>query len=187
MNGTAHQQRRNQRLLDGRIEKRLPVSLPIYLAHLNELRAREQTVTENVSPHGARILSKGFWRPGEKALIARTTGEFLQVGRVVYNEQKMGCLCLGVEFLDRSINWGKSFPPLGPAGTHKAAGGEVIDIWRMELPTSKSVTFKIAGDRKSSFVCSAKMDGRDIKEITGRDVLTRKEVEAMFADYVAGK
>ena len=112
MNGTAQQQRRNQRLLDGRIEKRLPVSVPIYLAHLNELRAREQTVTENVSPHGARILSKQFWRPGEEALIARRTGEFLQVGRVVYNEQKMGCFCLGIEFLDRSVNWGESFPPL---------------------------------------------------------------------------
>ena len=112
MNGTAHQQRRNQRLLDGRIEKRLPVSVPIYLAHLNELRAREQTVTENVSPHGARILTKQFWRTGEEALIARRTGEFLQVGRVVYREQKMGCFCLGVEFLDRSVNWGESLPPL---------------------------------------------------------------------------
>ncbi len=112
MNGTAQQQRRNQRLLDGRIEKRLPVSVPIYLAHLNELRAREQTVTENVSPHGARILSKQFWRPGEEALIARRTGEFLQVGRVVYSEQKMGCFCLGVEFLDRSVNWGESLPPM---------------------------------------------------------------------------
>ncbi len=61
----------------------------------------------------------------------------------------------------------------------------MIDTWRMESPTSKIVTFKIAGDRKFGFVCSAKMDGRDIKEITGcREVLTRKEVEAMFSDYV---
>ena len=112
MKGTAHQQRRNQRLLDGRIEKRLPVAVPIYLARLNELRAREQTVTVNASPHGARIISKRFWRPGEEALIARRTGEFLQVGRVVYSELKMGCFCLGVEFLDRSVNWGESFPAL---------------------------------------------------------------------------
>ena len=112
MNTAAERSRPKQRLLDGRIEKRLPVSVPIYLAHLNELRAREQTVTENVSPHGARILTKQFWRTGEEALIARRTGEFLQVGRVVYSEQKMGCFCLGVEFLDRSVNWGESLPPL---------------------------------------------------------------------------
>ena len=50
------------------------------------------------------------------------------------------------------------------------------------------VTFKIEGDRKSGFVYSAKMDGRDIKEITGslKD-LTREDVETMFANYVAGK
>jgi len=61
----------------------------------------------------------------------------------------------------------------------------MIDTWRKESPASKIVTFKIAGDRKSGFVCSAKMDGRDIKEITGyKEVLTRNEVEALFADYV---
>jgi len=50
------------------------------------------------------------------------------------------------------------------------------------------VTFKIEGDRKSGFVYSAKMDGRDIKEIKGfRDELTREGVEVMFANYVAGK
>ncbi len=111
MNIAAERSRPKQRLLDGRIEKRLPVSVPVYLAHLNELRAREETVTENVSPHGARVISKRFWRPGEEALIARRTGEFLQVGRVVYSEQKTeGRVCLGVEFLDRSVNWGESFP-----------------------------------------------------------------------------
>jgi hypothetical protein len=61
----------------------------------------------------------------------------------------------------------------------------MIDEWRKESPVGKIVTFKIAGDRESGFVCSAKMDGRDIKEITGyREVLTRKEVEALFLDYV---
>ena len=63
----------------------------------------------------------------------------------------------------------------------------MIDTWRMESPASKIVTFKIAGDRKSGFACSAKMEGRDIMEVTGcPKVLTRKEVEAMFADYIAG-
>ncbi len=63
----------------------------------------------------------------------------------------------------------------------------MIDTWRMESPASKIVTFRIAGDRKSGFACSAKMDGRDIVEVTGSLVVpTRKEVEAMFSDYVAG-
>ena len=53
------------------------------------------------------------------------------------------------------------------------------------IPGEQKRDLKIAGDRKSGFVCSAKIDRRDIKEITGcREVLTRKEVEALFADYV---
>jgi hypothetical protein len=61
----------------------------------------------------------------------------------------------------------------------------MIDEWSKESLEGKIVTFKIAGDRESGFVCSAKMDGRDIKEITGyREVLTRKEAEALFVDYV---
>ena len=50
------------------------------------------------------------------------------------------------------------------------------------------MTFKIEGDRKSGFVYSAGMAGRDIKEITGSlKVLTREDVEIMFASYVAGR
>jgi len=98
--------RSNDRLLDGRIEKRLSESVPVYLASLREPRAREQTVTENVSNHGARTISKRFWRTGEAALIGPLTGEFPQLGRVVYCEQKTeGRFCLGLEFLDRSGNW----------------------------------------------------------------------------------
>ena len=104
MKVTAERSRPKQRLLDGRIEKRLPVSAPVYLAILREPRAREQTVMENVSSHGARVASERSWRSGEEALIVPMTGEFSQVGRVVYSEQKTeGRFCLGVEFLDRSV------------------------------------------------------------------------------------
>ena len=64
----------------------------------------------------------------------------------------------------------------------------MIDSWTKESPNGKTVTFKIEGDRKSGFVYSAGMAGRDIKEITGSlKVLTREDVETMFVNYVAGK
>jgi len=114
MNGTAMWRRLEQKLFDGRIEKRLPASVPVYLTSLREPRSGEQTTTENVSPHGARTISKRLWRAGEEVLVAPLTGEFPQVGRVVYCEQKTeGRFCLGVEFLGRSVNWGESFPTLG--------------------------------------------------------------------------
>jgi len=105
MNGTATWSRLEQKLL-GRIEKRLPASVPVYLTGLREPRSGEQTTTENVSPHGARTISKRLWRAGEEALISVLTGEFPQAGRVVYCEQKTeGHFCLGLEFLTRSVNW----------------------------------------------------------------------------------
>ena len=64
----------------------------------------------------------------------------------------------------------------------------MINSWTKKSASGKTVTFKIEGDRKSGFVYSAKMDGRDIKEITGSlKELTREDVETMFANYAAGK
>jgi hypothetical protein len=112
VSGTATRSILEQRLFDGRIEKRLPVSVPVYLTSLKEPRSGERTITENVSPHGARTVSKRSWRSGEEALITPLMGEFPQVGRVVYCEQKTeGCFCLGVEFLDHSVNWGNDSRP----------------------------------------------------------------------------
>ncbi len=79
MDGSARRRIPNQRLFDGRVEKRLATSIPVYLASLADPRARERTVTENISPHGARVISKRSWRSGEEVLISPLTGEFPQV------------------------------------------------------------------------------------------------------------
>jgi len=63
----------------------------------------------------------------------------------------------------------------------------MIDSWTKKSAYGKTVTYKIEGDRKSGFVYSAAMGGRDIKEITGSlKILTREDVEIMFAHYVTG-
>src|SRR5438046_2692223 len=54
---------------DARIERREPVPVQIYLANLDEPRIRERTVTEDVSPHGARVLTKRYWQPDEVPLV----------------------------------------------------------------------------------------------------------------------
>ncbi len=82
---------------NGRIEKRFPTLVPVYLASLEEPRARERTLTEN-----------GSWQYGEQSLITPLTGEFPQVGRVIYCLPKGGDrFCLGVEFPDRTVKWGE--------------------------------------------------------------------------------
>ena len=63
----------------------------------------------------------------------------------------------------------------------------MIDSWTKKSANGKIVTFKIEGDRKSGFVYSAGMDGRNVKEISGSlKVLTREDVVTMFVNYVAG-
>ncbi len=107
MNG-AHRGSPNNRYFTGRIEKRFPTSVAVYLASLDEPRARERTLTENVSPHGARVISQRSWRSGEGSLISPLTGDFPRVGKVIYCVPKAGDrFCLGVEFQDRTVRWGE--------------------------------------------------------------------------------
>jgi hypothetical protein len=107
MNETTQRKNPRHRFFDGRIEKRLSMSVPVYLTAVTEPHSRERTTTENVSSRGARVISKGSWRSGEEALIAPLTGESPQVGRVVYCEARTeGRFCVGVEFPDRQLKWG---------------------------------------------------------------------------------
>ena len=105
------QPRRPTRLFDSRTEKRQSMSVPVYLGPLEDPRAPEYTLTENVSPHGARILSKRPWQPGEESIVTPLSGEFPQVGRVIYcspitgHVRVAGRFRLGVEFPDRAVNW----------------------------------------------------------------------------------
>src|SRR5260370_14651852 len=104
MSDTSKRKNPRHAFFDGRIEKRLFRSVPVYLTAMTEPHRRERTTTENVSPHGARTISGRAWRSGEEALIAPLTGEFPQIGRVVYCEaRREGRFCVGVEFPDRAV------------------------------------------------------------------------------------
>jgi len=104
MNG-AHRRRPNTPF-NGRIEKRFPTCVPVFLASLEERRSSERTRTENVSPHGARVISKWSWQSGEESIITPLTGGIPQIGRVVYCLSKTGDrFSVGVEFPDRTVKW----------------------------------------------------------------------------------
>lgn len=91
---------------DVRIERREPLPVQIYLASLQEPRARERTITENVSPHGARVLTKRCWRPGEVPLVTPLIGAFPKHARIVYcDPQPEGGYCVGIQFEGRPFRW----------------------------------------------------------------------------------
>jgi hypothetical protein len=91
---------------DARVEKRDPLPVQVYLASLEEPRVRERTVTEDVSPHGARVLTKRYWRPGEVPLLTPLIGEFPKHARVAYCDPLAnGGYCVGIEFEGPSFKW----------------------------------------------------------------------------------
>ncbi len=91
---------------DARIERREPLPVQIYLATLEEPRTRERTVTEDVSPHGARVLSKRCWQPGEVPLVTPLMGEYPKHARIVYcDPQPKGGYCVGIQFDAPSFKW----------------------------------------------------------------------------------
>src|SRR5712691_10830847 len=93
-------------LFDGRIEKRSPAIVPVYLATTKAPRFSERTVTRNVSPHGARVVTKRLWQPGEEPLLTPPAGEFPQQARVVYCQPRSkGGFYVGVQFSGRSVRW----------------------------------------------------------------------------------
>jgi PilZ domain-containing protein len=107
MNGDTQRPSPRRRLFDGRIEKRVPMAVQVYLVRTKEPHTSEKALAENVSPHGARVVTKQIWQPGEQPLITPLTSDFPQPARVVYcHPRANGSFCVGVEFEGRSVKWG---------------------------------------------------------------------------------
>jgi hypothetical protein len=91
---------------DARMEKRDPLPMQVYLASLDEPRARERTITEDVSPHGARVVSSRYWQPGDVPLLTPLTGKYPKHARVVYCvPQPDGTYSVGIKFDGPSFKW----------------------------------------------------------------------------------
>ncbi|HXN24051.1 MAG TPA: PilZ domain-containing protein [Candidatus Dormibacteraeota bacterium] len=93
-------------LFGRRVEKRVPAEVPVYLASLREPRPAEKTRTENVSPHGARVVTKRPWQPNEEPLITSAEGAPQLPVRVVYcRPMPNGSFRIGLEFRSDSVQW----------------------------------------------------------------------------------
>lgn len=92
--------------LDGRIEARVPLTIPIYLASTTGPDATELVVTENVSTHGVRATSKRRWQPGEQHRVTPLTGEFDLQARVVYCQSlPNSTFCIGLKLQYSFTMW----------------------------------------------------------------------------------
>jgi PilZ domain-containing protein len=90
------------------MEKRLPIAMVVNLApaHVQSLSGTELTYTNNVSAHGACVVSNRPWQPGETAEVTSFLDQITMRGRVVYcrkhgDEQ----YAIGLSFQNSAVVW----------------------------------------------------------------------------------
>src|SRR5580692_1802597 len=89
-----------------RVERRVPMEIPVLLDGHRRMPGTESTFTENVSARGARVVSTRRWELGERLTFVSRTGEFRSSARVAYchSLQSEG-FAIGVEFLEPKGRW----------------------------------------------------------------------------------
>jgi hypothetical protein len=93
---------------DGRMEKRLPIAIVVQLAprQAPPLSDGEMTYTDNVSAHGARVISSRPWQAGEQAVVTSLKDEITIQGKVVYCHKLVdNRYCIGLNFNGQGITW----------------------------------------------------------------------------------
>ena len=100
--------------LEGRHEKRLPIAVVVCLTGLERSNGEpeEKTYTDNVSLHGARILSRRPWHPGEEAHVTPIKFGPPARAKVVYCKRIANNRYLvGLNFPQHPVQWSSfSYP-----------------------------------------------------------------------------
>jgi hypothetical protein len=105
------------RIPSGRIEKRSAWAVPVELSRPDLSLPAETSVAENVSPRGARVVSKQRWKEGDRVLVKARKGDLRWPARVVYCETlASSTFAIGLKLLATADWW-----PRGISG--RATGG----------------------------------------------------------------
>ena len=91
---------------DGRMEKRLPMAIVVHLTNSHDQAEPEVTYTDNVSAHGARVVSRRSWQAGDSAQVTSLKDKTTLFGKVVYCQKLPdNRYCIGLNFNDRGVTW----------------------------------------------------------------------------------
>jgi hypothetical protein len=93
----------------GRHEKRIAKVVTVEIRPEDEGMPKERTLTENVSPHGARVLMEREWRPGLRVMVMSPNEGLWAMGQIVYCEVLAESrFAVGLELSVRVEPWAKS-------------------------------------------------------------------------------
>ncbi len=88
------------------MEKRVAKTVILEICLYDEPGLKERTITENVSPRGARVLVEREWRPSQQVLVISPNERVRSQGQIVYCERVAdGRFAVGrIFFLNRRMN-----------------------------------------------------------------------------------
>lgn len=90
----------------GRIENRSRAGVAVELSSLGSPPIFEITSTENISTHGARIVTKSSWEAHEPVSLRSLQGDLRSRARIVYCETLYESrFAVGVELVSPMGNW----------------------------------------------------------------------------------
>ena len=89
-----------------RFEGRSRTSVAVELSSLSKPPVFEITSTENISDHGARVLTKSIWQSCEPMCVKSLQGDLRSQARVVYCETlDENKFAVGVELVSPRGSW----------------------------------------------------------------------------------
>jgi hypothetical protein len=96
--------------LDGRMETRLQVAVPIYLLDGRKgAQPPELALTENVSSSGVRVVTKWRREPGERERVTLLGGDTPLSAKVVYcHPVPQNSYCVGLKLEEHRAGWWNS-------------------------------------------------------------------------------
>lgn len=82
------------------------VRLAVDLSSLDVHTVAQQGITENVSPHGARVVTSKPLHPNDRVIVRSLLGNLRSRGRVVYcQELEGGAFAVGLELFVSVGEW----------------------------------------------------------------------------------
>jgi len=89
-----------------RLETRSPVAVRVDLWSLDIRQRAQECVTENVSTHGARVVSNKPWKLNQRLNVHSLPGDFRARARVVYCEPLgVNSFAIGLQLLAATGHW----------------------------------------------------------------------------------
>lgn len=95
-------------LSGGRRSRRIPTGVAVCLSRLQKPPAVDDEIayTENVSTHGARVISRSAFQPGEEVRVTSVKDGIAILASVVFCRRlDSGRFYVGLNFHDQAVLW----------------------------------------------------------------------------------